>query len=258
MLAIMSATPEESAAVVAALSARQTREKGRRLYQLGILHGIEVVVVFSRWGKVAAAATATQLIDGLGVTQLVFSGVAGAVRTDLAIGDVVIGTELIQHDMDATPLFARYEIPLLGQSTFATDLGLRADLAVAAQAFVRDDLTVTVSANVRELFGIGTPRIVHGIIASGDQFFSGASRLAELRQRLPEISCVDMESAAVAQVCTEYGVPFAIVRTISDSADDNASHDFPRFSREIAGQYSLGIVTALLRERSRRLARANH
>src|SRR6202007_473203 len=99
------------------------------------------VAVFSGWGKVAAAATTAQLIASCEATEIVFSGVAGAVRHGSSIGDVVIGTELIQPDRDASPLFARYEVPLLGKPLLATDAGLRGRLRDAAQGFLRQDLT---------------------------------------------------------------------------------------------------------------------
>jgi adenosylhomocysteine nucleosidase len=249
MLAIMSATHEESAAVVDALTGASVHTLGERRYHLGALGGTPVVVVFSRWGKVAAAATATQLIASFQVSRLLFSGVAGAVRAGLAIGDVVVGTDMIQHDMDARPIYKRYEIPLLGTAVFATDEALRTCLTGAVARFLQTDLPAVIPADVRTTFGICAPRLHAGLIASGDTFFSGVQQVTELRHRLPEALCVDMEGAAVAQVCAEYAVPFAIVRTISDSADHNAVEDFPRFSREIAGQYSLGIVKRLLAER---------
>src|SRR6266404_8023002 len=130
MLAIVSAMPEEIAGVLQALADVRIQEFGRRQFHTGSLHGTEVVVVFSRWGKVAAAATVTQLLSSYPVTGLVFGGVAGGVRPDLAIGDIVVATDLVQHDMDASPLFPRYEVPLLGKARFATDADLRAELAV--------------------------------------------------------------------------------------------------------------------------------
>jgi adenosylhomocysteine nucleosidase len=249
MLAIMSANTEENAAVVAALTDCTTRELGRRLYHVGKLHGTPVVVVFSRWGKVAAAATATQLIASFGARRLVFSGVAGAVAPDLSIGDVVIGAALVQHDMDARPIYARYEIPLLGMASFTTDPALRSGLLSAAQRFLGEDMPAVVDGASRALFGIAAARATAGDIASGDKFFSAAAQVEELRQALPQVACVDMEGAAVAQVCAEYAIPFGIVRTISDAGDHNAVHDFQRFSHDIAGRYSLGILSRFLQSR---------
>lgn len=246
MLAIMSATHEELAAIVSSLSGIATQESGRRHYHRGRLAGTEVVAVFSRWGKVAAAATAAHLISAFAVTRIVFSGVAGAVRPGLAIGDVVVGSALVQHDMDATPLYPRYEVPLIGKALFAPDAALRAQLSRAAHAFLGSDLSAAVPAAELGHFAIRAPKVIEGVIASGDKFFASASDLALLRRQLPDAACVEMEGAAVAQVCEEYAVPFGIVRTISDSADESAVHDFPRFSREIAGRYSLGVLLRFL------------
>src|SRR5215469_16822559 len=120
VLAILSAMPDEITAVVESLDDVTTRELGSRKYHAGKFQGTPIVTVFSGWGKVAAAATTTQLIASYDVTDIVFSGVAGAVQHGLAIGDVVVGSELIQHDMDASPMFPRYEVPLLGKAMLAT------------------------------------------------------------------------------------------------------------------------------------------
>lgn len=246
MLAIVSATHEEIAAIADSLTDVATEEFGRRRYHVGRLCDTEVVAVFSRWGKVAAAATATHVLTSYSATQVIFTGVAGAIDPTLAIGDIVIGTELIQHDMDATPMFPRYEIPLLGRAAIPTDPVLCARLAAAAQEFLSDDLEPTVPASELALFSIAAPKVRTGLIASGDKFFASADEIGALRLRLPGALCVEMEGAAVAQVCDEYAVSFAIVRTISDTADHNSVHDFPRFSREIAGHYSAGILSRFL------------
>jgi adenosylhomocysteine nucleosidase len=246
MLAIVSAMPEEIAGVIQALSDVKSQELGRRQFHTGRLHGVDAVVVFSRWGKVAAAATVTQLLASFPVTRLVFGGVAGGTRPGLAIGDIVVATELVQHDMDARPLYPRYEIPLLGKAQFPTDPGLREQLAAAAKIFLTHDLTSHVAPAEREFFKMTTPRVVEGLVASGDKFFAIGSEVQELRARMPEVCCVEMEGAAVAQVCDEYSIPFAVVRTISDSADENSVHDFPRFSRQIARHYFIGVLARFL------------
>jgi adenosylhomocysteine nucleosidase len=220
-------------------------DHGRRTYHAGRLWGKPVVVVFSRWGKVAAATTATHLIADFGVEEILFTGVAGAALPGLQVGDVVVGARLWQHDMDARPLLPRHEIPLLGRSSFASDDKRRDQLLQAAAAFLRDDLPTAVSEATRAAFHIQSPKAVAGDIASGDKFFADRADLADLLLRLPSIAAVDMESAAVAQVCHEYGVPFTVVRTISDAADESAAHDFPRFLTHVASAYSHGIVKRL-------------
>ncbi|HTY48901.1 MAG TPA: 5'-methylthioadenosine/adenosylhomocysteine nucleosidase, partial [Steroidobacteraceae bacterium] len=200
MLALVSAMPEEIAQVLASLQDVSRREAGGRTFHCGTFHGVPVVAVFSRWGKVAAAATVAQLLSAWQVSELVFCGVAGAVRPGLAIGDMVVGTALIQHDMDASPLFPRYEVPLHGRAEFASDPALAARLLEAARTFVRADLDGAVDPAERRFFGIGTPGVHAGLIASGDRFFAGTEALAELRARLPRTLCVEMEGAVAAQV----------------------------------------------------------
>jgi adenosylhomocysteine nucleosidase len=239
--------PEEIAGVLELLVDVETRELGQRKFHVGSFHGVATVVVFSRWGKVAAAATVTQLIASYPVKQLIFGGVAGAVQRGLAIGDIVVGTELVQHDMDASPLYPRYYVPLLGKARFAADAVICERLTAAATAFLTDDLHSSVIPAELAFFGIATPKVVQGLIGSGDKFFASASEVEELRRRLPEVACVEMEGAAVAQVCYEYSLPYAIVRTISDTADEASSHDFPRFSRAIARHYLAGILARLIR-----------
>ena len=118
LLGLMGAMPEEMDKIIDALTDKKVVERGSRLYYRGKLYGQEVVAVFSRWGKVAAATTATNLIVEFGVDRIVFTGVAGAISDDLNIGDVVIAQRLFQHDMDARPLMRRFEIPLTGKTSF--------------------------------------------------------------------------------------------------------------------------------------------
>jgi adenosylhomocysteine nucleosidase len=247
VLAIVSALPEEISLVVERLASATARVFGRRTFHAGSFHGVDAVAVFSGWGKVAAAATVAQLVASFPITRLVFSGVAGAVQHGLSIGDVVVGSGLLQHDMDARPIFPRYEVPLLGKYLFEPDPELREALIHAAREFVRHDLHAQVAANELAFFHVRSPGVTGGVIASGDQFFASGAAVADLRERLPLVACVEMEGAAVAQVCEEYGVPFGVVRTLSDSADENSPHDFPRFAREIARHYSAGILERLVR-----------
>ena len=227
---------------------------GQRTYHAGHLWGTPVVMVFSRWGKVAAATTATHLISDFGVGEILFTGVAGAAQPGLKVGDVVVGARLWQHDMDARPLCPRHEIPLLGRSWLASDEKRRHQLLQAAAAFLCDDLPTAASEATRAAFHIRSPKAVAGDIASGDKFFADRADLADLLLRLPTIAAVDMESAAVAQVCHEYGVPFTVVRTISDAADESAAHDFPRFLTQVASAYSHGILKRLLDDPARQSA----
>lgn len=246
MLGIMGAMNEEVAALAQALSVPISRTIAGRKFLSGNLFGQPAVVVESRWGKVAAATTATHLITTFKVDAIVFTGVAGGVDPELRIGDLVIGRDLYQHDMDASPLFAPMEIPQLGMRAIRADDEMAEWLMAAAQRFVQSGLREDVAAGSREVFNIQTPQVVHADIATGDRFFSSAGAISELRSRIPTASCVEMEGAAVGQVCFEHGVPFGIIRTISDTADHNAQIDFSRFLQRIAGRYTLGIMRSFI------------
>jgi adenosylhomocysteine nucleosidase len=215
-----------------------------REYVSGELFGKDCVVVFSRWGKVAAASTATTLINTFQVDCIIFTGVAGAVSPDLNIGDVVLGTHLYQHDMDAAPLFPKREIPYLNRDSFHSDERLFGSASEAAQTFFASAFFS--QPHLKE-FSIESPRIHHGIIASGDQFVSGLEKTQSLHQEVPGTLAVEMEGAAVAQVCHEHEIPCMIIRTISDRADHAAPIDFPKFVTSIATHYSMGIVEAMFK-----------
>lgn len=205
-----------------------------REFWLGHLEGREVVVVLSRIGKVAAATTATVLLSGFDVDRIVFTGTAGGLRAGVNVGDVVVADTLLQHDMDTSPLFPRHEVPLYGVDRFAADAAMSNALANAARAMLAE-------------LGASGAHIHRGLVVSGDRFVSERSENDELRTRLPEALAVEMEGAALAQVCHDFGVPFAVVRTISDRADDSAHLDFNRFVADVASRHTLSIVQHYLR-----------
>jgi adenosylhomocysteine nucleosidase len=242
-LGIMGAMPDEVDALVRSLDDAARTDRAGRRFHTGRLDGLECVVVHSRCGKVAAAATTVELIVTQRVDAVIFTGVAGRIREDLDVGDVVVASALMQHDMDASPLFPRYEIPMTGVSVFRPDPSLTSALRAAAESFLAEDLAGVLPEDVKlELLG-SSRRVVEGLVVSGDRFVADAGEVRELRARLPEAACVEMEGAAVAQVCSDYSVPFGVVRTISDGADDNAHEHFLRSLPAIAGAYSLGILT---------------
>lgn len=238
-IAILSALAEEQAGLLQQMqSPRDVVLAGRRVW-CGRLWGQPVVLALSRIGKVAAATTATALIAQLGVGRVVFTGVAGGVGEGVRVGDVVVGTSYLQHDMDASPLFPRYEVPLYGRAVFSGD----ESLCMALQTACRNALA--------DLRHEGRPPSVHrGLIVSGDRFVNGAAEVGRLVEQLRVSGhaplAVEMEGAAVAQVCADYGVPFAAVRTISDRADDAAHVDFSAFVQDVASVYAQQIVKSLL------------
>lgn len=243
--AIMAAMPEELQALLDRMPDEERQRHGGREFWLGHLEGRDVVVVLSRIGKVAAATTAALLAERFGASQLVFTGVAGGLADDVQVGDVVIGRRFIQHDFDASPIFPRYEVPYYGRAVFDADEAISARLRAAAEAVLVEaarHLGETAVAN----YGLLAKRCHEGLVASGDRFVSTNAESRRLRQELPEALAVEMEGAAVAQVCHDLGIPFGMVRTISDRADDSAHVDFPAFLRDVASRYSAAIVSRYL------------
>lgn len=226
--AIVAAMQEELAAVLALMPHEGKQVAAGREFWVGELHGREVVVVLSRIGKVAAATTATVLIERFHVDEIVFTGVAGGLAPGVDVGHVVVADRFLQHDLDASPIFPRFEVPLYGTSTFDCDPALTARVAAAAAS---------------ALPGVHLHR---GLVASGDRFVATTAESRALQAALPAALAVEMEGAAFAQVCHDCGVPFAAVRTISDRADDMAHIDFATFIRDVASRHSAAVVRALL------------
>jgi adenosylhomocysteine nucleosidase len=241
-LGLISAMQEEQAGLIDVIENAAVVTRGRRDYVAGSLWGIDCVCVLSRMGKVAAAATVATLIERFGVTHILFTGVAGAADAGVSIGDIVVADSLIQHDMNASPLFPRFEVPLTGSAAFAPDGWLTTRLGQAAQDFLAHDFAGAIDAADRSAFRLAQPRVHHGLIASGDEFITGHTRQAELKAALPALLAVEMEGAAVAQVCFEFGIPYAVVRTISDDANEHAPLDFMRFIERVAARYAFDIV----------------
>ena len=229
-MALVGAMQEELAAVLACMPDAHCETVAGRQFWVGHFEGHDVVAVLSGIGKVAAALTATLLIDKFQVRSMLFTGGAGGLSPAVKVGDVVVASDLLQHDMDASPLFPKYEVPLSGLRKFQTDQSMTALLAACAQN------------------ALPSVKVHTGLVISGDQFVSSAADSQRLQAALPEAMAVEMEGAALAQVCRDFGVPLALVRTISDRADDEAHTDFSKFVKEVASQYSVALVSAFLKQ----------
>lgn len=224
MIGIIGAMEAEIELLTADLGRHETEEAAGFVLHKGNLHGHEVEVAECGVGKVNAAMLAT-LLCLRNARAVIFSGVAGALHPGLAVGDLVISVDCVQHDVDVTALgYAPGQVP---GETFAwrADDGLRR-LARAACA---------------ELDGV---RVREGRVLSGDRFVADPEAARGLHE-LFGAACVEMEGAAVAQVCARAGVPFLVIRSMSDTADGNAQPDFRAFTR-LAAQQSRQVVHGLL------------
>lgn len=204
----------------------------------GVIAGVPVLLAECGVGKVNAAAL-TQYLIGNGAKSLVFTGVAGALDVDLAVGDVVIGESAVQHDVDVTALgYAPGHVPG-ATAAWQADRELVALATAAALA----------AAGSGRHGGPGAFKVRVGTVATGDQFIDSPDRGAELRLLFGAV-CAEMEGAACAQVCAAWGVPFVIVRSISDNADHSANVDFRSFT-SLAAERADRIVTGVMEALSR-------
>lgn len=244
-IGIMGAMPEEISGIVGQLETSSVSRIGGRDYFEGTWRDVEVVVVFSRWGKVAASVTASILLSHFGVEGIFFIGVAGAADPTLGLADIVVATDLLQHDMDASaiPTFSKFEIPLLGRSRFPTNGFWMSAALAAATSYIEKDFETSIAKALRVSLDIGSPKVVSGLVATGDRFVADAMFLRDLRCTLPDLRCVEMEGAAVAQTCHEFAAPCAVVRIISDRSDHSAPVDFQNFVTNVASLMSLGIAS---------------
>lgn len=232
MIGIIGAMEVEVAELKSRMENASVTKKAGMEFVTGQLFGQEAVLVRSGIGKVNAAACAQILCDCFGVTAMLNTGIAGALHPDIRIGDVVIATDALQHDMDAVAFgYAPGVIPQMPVSVFTADEALGA----LAEATCREDIPE-----------IGVHR---GRVVSGDQFV--ASR--EVKNRIVELFagyCTEMEGAAIAQVAYLNEVPYMIIRAISDQADDEAGMDYGTFEA-LAIAHMVTLVEGMCKRMSR-------
>jgi adenosylhomocysteine nucleosidase len=226
MIGVLGAMEAEVGLLAEGVDEATTSQVGSRRFLTGTLSGQPVVMGVSGFGKVAAASTVTTMLDRFGADVVLFAGVAGGLDPGVSRGDVVVADALTQHDFDASPIFPRFVIPSLHEDRIPADT-LWTERVLAA-------------ARMTEA------RVHCGLVLTGDRFINGADERHELRSLFPDALAVEMEGAAVAQVCAERGVPFAVVRAISDSANEEAATDFVGFVEQVSAPLLAEIVSKLV------------
>ena len=217
---IIGAMEEEVALLKEKMEIEVVVKKASMEFYQGHLNGREVVVVRSGIGKVNAGMCAQILVDA-------FNGIAGSLKAEINIGDIVVSSDALQHDMDARQFgYARGEIPRMDTISFPADPELIA-MAKAACEEVNPDIRVFV-----------------GRVVTGDQFIAERSVKNEIAS-WTEGYCTEMEGAAIAQAAYLNKVPFVIVRAISDKADDSATMDYPTFEAQ-AIEHSVKLVESFV------------
>ncbi|MDY0123093.1 5'-methylthioadenosine/adenosylhomocysteine nucleosidase [Sulfurimonas sp.] len=207
-IAIMGAMPEEVAPILEKVGSYKTVEYAQNRYYEANYRGVELVIAYSKIGKVFSTLTATTMIEHFGATKLLFSGVAGAISSTLKVGDLIVATKLSQHDLDIT--------------AFGHPFGYVPEGAVFVEA---DKDMIEMSKDVAASMG---KKVQEGIIATGDQFVANEERKNWIGSTFGA-DALEMEGGSVAVVCSALNVPFFILRAISDAADMDASFSFDEF-----------------------------
>ncbi|MGL5948396.1 MAG: 5'-methylthioadenosine/S-adenosylhomocysteine nucleosidase [Aeromonas sp.] len=225
-IGIIGAMEQEVALLRAQLSQATTLRLGGCEFYHGQLGAHEVILTRSGIGKVAASVATTLLLEKFAPDCVINTGSAGGFDQALSIGDVVIANEMRFHDCDVTAF--GYEIGQMAQqpAAFACDAKLiaAAEHAVAAQ---------------------GEQQTKVGLICTGDQFMCDPSAIARVREQFPQVMAVEMEGAAIGQVCHMFAVPYLVVRAMSDIAGKEQVASFDAFI-EVAGKHSAQVIVKLL------------
>ena len=234
---IIAAMESELRDLSASLDHERTEKTAGREIHYGKLEGQPVALVLCGCGKVNAALSATLLAAHSKVSRILLTGLSGGLAGGLKVGDIVIADSFVQHDMDARPLFPRHEIPFEGFSMIEAEPELRHLLAGAAREML--------AANRPP--GLENAGVFGGLVVSGDQFLSSNEARTGVMESLPQACAVDMESAAIAQVCRAADLPLGVMRVISDSADGSAHIDFAKFVEHSASKACAETVRFALR-----------
>lgn len=223
-IAIMGAMPEEIAPLLEKVENVNKVEYANNSYYEATYKGKELVIAYSKIGKVFSSLTASTLLEKFGCEILLFSGVAGAINPALKIGDLIIADKLCQHDLDI--------------SIFGHDFGFVPEGA----KFVESDERLREIA--KEVATHNSLSLIEGTIATGDQFVASNERKEFISKHF-QADALEMEGASVAVVCDALNVPFFILRAISDTANDDAEMDFDAFmvsSAKISANFILDMV----------------
>ncbi len=227
-IAIMGAMPEEIEPILEKLDSYEKVDFAKNSYYKGKYKTLDVVVAYSKIGKVFSTLTATTMLEMFACDMLLFTGVAGAVNPKLKIGDLVVATKLAQHDLDIT---------IFGHPHGYVPGG---DVYVESDADLR-----TLAKIVAKKMGV---ELHEGIIATGDQFIANEKR-KEFIAKTFKADALEMEGASVAVVCDALGVPFFILRSISDAADMDAGFNFDEFvqsSARISAEFLMKMLDELI------------
>lgn len=228
-IGIIGAMEIEVAELKRTMQVNRTVKKAQMEFFEGTLEGAPAVVVRSGIGKVNAAVCTQILVDDFGVEGVINTGIAGSLKAEINIGDLVLSTDVLHHDMDATGFgYPLGQIPQMDIFSFKADEKMR-KLAKKICERVNPDI-----------------KVFEGRIVSGDQFISDKSIKNKIVENFGGY-CTEMEGAAIAQTAYLNHIPFLIIRAISDKADDSAVMDYPIFEKK-AAEHSFRLTKNFVKE----------
>lgn len=227
-IGLIGAMDEEVAILKESLKNREDFSIAGCEFSKGSFGIIEVILLKSGIGKVNASIGTSLLNDRFQPDYIINTGSAGGFLQSLNVGDVVISTEVKHHDVDVTAFGYEYgQVPGLPASFMASDM--------------------LVDIAERSIHGISDIQAVKGLIATGDSFMNDPERVEVIREQFDGLCAVEMEAAAIAQVCHQFHVPFVIIRALSDIAGKDSSTSFDQFL-EVASKNSATLILNMLRE----------
>ena len=228
MIGIICAMTVEAEGLIALCDDTKTEEIYGMNFTTGKMHGKDVVIVVCGVGKVNAAMCTLTLIDHYKPKAIINSGVAGAVSPLVTIGDLVVAVKSVEHDMNTTALGDKQ-----GEVSFAdgTKMYFECDKEISRKLF-------------EVCKSIPDTKTMNGIVASGDIFISDRRQRLRINDRFGALAC-EMEGAAIGHVCYRCGVPYGILRAISDDLDENKGMDFVKFTR-LASEKTVTAISRFL------------
>ncbi|TVK92025.1 5'-methylthioadenosine nucleosidase [Shewanella algae] len=225
-IGIIGAMEPEVAHLIASLENPQHSKVAGIEFVSGTLVGKEVIVTRSGIGKVAASIATSLLIEKFAPDAVINTGSAGGFVDALQIGDIVISDEVRYHDVDVT--------------AFGYEMG---QMAQQPAAFIPDHKLML--AAKQAIAGLGEVKAIEGLICTGDSFICDPERTAVMLKHFPIMAACEMEGAAIAQVCHQFGVPFVVIRSLSDNANNDSPVDFDAYLVK-AGHHSALMVIGML------------
>lgn len=226
-IGIIGAMEPEVAHLIDSMTSKKSQTIAGIEFVSGKLADKDIIVTRSGIGKVAASMATTLLIEKYSPDAIINTGSAGGFSPELSIGDIVIASEVRHHDVDVT--------------AFGYEIG---QMAQQPAAFICDSLLV--DAAKRAITEVGEVKTIEGLICTGDSFICDPIRTKAMLTNFPSMAACEMEGAAIAQVCHQFNLPFVVIRSLSDNANNDSPVDFDTYLAK-AGHHSALMVMALLK-----------